>query len=161
MKYAKQIMWNLLKDTRNSSWRDLEEAETERSQQSRGNWKKTYDVFVEDNKIDAWTLLNKRANYILQKKIRMQMEAWTLLDGGSRLYALLHEARVRRDLILWSIEDVEIYIHGSSHEKIVRVQFNCRRRLLRRESLRYSWLSIQIRDSMMKRRSGISRAWNI
>jgi hypothetical protein len=32
--------------------------------------------------------------------IRMQMEAWTLSDGGSRLYALLHEARVRRELIL-------------------------------------------------------------
>jgi hypothetical protein len=28
----------------------------------------------------------------------MQMEAWTLLDRGSRLYALLHEARVRREL---------------------------------------------------------------
>jgi hypothetical protein len=38
--------------------------------------------------------------YILQKTIRMHMEAWTLLDGGSRLYALLHEARVRRELIL-------------------------------------------------------------
>jgi hypothetical protein len=47
-----------------------------------------------------WTLLDKRANYILQKTIRMHMEAWTLLDGGSRLYALIHEARIRRDLIL-------------------------------------------------------------
>jgi hypothetical protein len=28
------------------------------------------------------------------------VEAWTLLDEGSRLYALLHEARVRRELIL-------------------------------------------------------------
>ena len=28
---------------------------------------------------EAWTLLDKRANYILQKTIRMQMEAWTLL----------------------------------------------------------------------------------
>jgi hypothetical protein len=50
--------------------------------------------------MEAWTLLDKRANYILQKTIRMQMEAWTLLDGGSRLYALLHEARVRMELIL-------------------------------------------------------------
>jgi hypothetical protein len=25
----------------------------------------------------------------------MQTEAWTLLDGGSRLYALIHEARIR------------------------------------------------------------------
>jgi hypothetical protein len=47
----------------------------------------------------------------------MQTEAWTLLDGGSRLYALIHEARIRRELILWSIEDDEIYIQGSSHEK--------------------------------------------
>jgi hypothetical protein len=29
--------------------------------------------------MEAWTLLDKRANYILQKTIRMQMEAWTLL----------------------------------------------------------------------------------
>jgi hypothetical protein len=50
--------------------------------------------------MEAWTLLDKRANYILQKKIRMQMEVLTLLDGGSRLYALLHESRVRRELIL-------------------------------------------------------------
>jgi hypothetical protein len=50
--------------------------------------------------MEAWTLLDKRANYTLQRTIRMQMEAWTLLDGGSRLYALLHEAGVRRELIL-------------------------------------------------------------
>ena len=66
--------------------------------------------FVENNKMEAWTLLDKKANYILQKTIRMQMEAWTLLDGGSRLYALFHEARIRRELILWSIEDDEICI---------------------------------------------------
>jgi hypothetical protein len=46
----------------------------------------------------------------------MQTEAWTLLDGGSRLYALIHEARIRRELILRSIEDDEVYIHGSNHE---------------------------------------------
>jgi hypothetical protein len=51
-------------------------------------------------KMEAWTLLDKRANYILQKTIRMQMEVWTLSDEGSRLYALLHEARIRRELIL-------------------------------------------------------------
>jgi hypothetical protein len=51
----------------------------------------------------------------------MQTEGWTLLDGGSRLYkeehAFIHEARIRRELILRSIEDDEVYIHGSSHEK--------------------------------------------
>ena len=73
--------------------------------------------FVEDNKMEEWTLLDKRGNYILQKTIRMQMEAWTLSDGGSRLYALIHEARIRRELILWSIEDDEVYIHGRSHER--------------------------------------------
>jgi hypothetical protein len=31
--------------------------------------------FIKDNKTEAWTLLDKRANYILQKTIRMQMEA--------------------------------------------------------------------------------------
>jgi hypothetical protein len=50
--------------------------------------------------MEAWTLLDKRGNYILQKTIMMQMEAWTLLDGGRRLYALIHEARIRRELIL-------------------------------------------------------------
>jgi hypothetical protein len=45
-------------------------------------------------------MLDKRAKYILQKTITMQMEAWTLLEGGSRLYALIHEARIRRELIL-------------------------------------------------------------
>jgi hypothetical protein len=34
-------------------------------------------------KTEAWTLLDKRANYILQKTIRMQMEVWTLSDEGS------------------------------------------------------------------------------
>jgi hypothetical protein len=29
------------------------------------------------------------------------------------------------------------------------------------EDLKHSWLSIQIRDPMMKRRSGISRTWNL
>ena len=57
-------------------------------------------------KMEAWTLLDKRANYILQKTIRMQKtirtetEAWTQSDEGSRLYALLHETRIRRELIL-------------------------------------------------------------
>ena len=30
-------------------------------------------------KMEAWTLLDKRANYMLQKTIRLHMEAWTLL----------------------------------------------------------------------------------
>jgi hypothetical protein len=47
----------------------------------------------------------------------MQMEAWTLSDQGGKLYALIHEARIRRELIPLSIEDDEIYIHGSNHEK--------------------------------------------
>jgi hypothetical protein len=51
-------------------------------------------------KTKAWTLSNRRANYILQKTIRMQMKVWTLSDEGSRLYALLHKARIRRELIL-------------------------------------------------------------
>jgi hypothetical protein len=72
--------------------------------------------FVEGNKMKAWTLLDKRGNYILQKTIRMQMEVWTLLDGRSWLYALIHEARIRREIILWSIEYDEVYIHDSNHE---------------------------------------------
>jgi hypothetical protein len=45
-------------------------------------------------------MLVKKANYILQKTIRMQMEVWTLSDGGSQLYARIHEARIRREIIL-------------------------------------------------------------
>ena len=57
-------------------------------------------TFCRRQQTEAWNQLDKRANYILQKTIRMQMEAWTLLDGGSRLYALIHEARIRREIIL-------------------------------------------------------------
>ena len=32
-------------------------------------------------------------------------------------HAFIHEARIRRELILWSIEYDEVYIHGSNHEK--------------------------------------------
>ena len=32
-------------------------------------------------------------------------------------HALIHEARIRRELIVCSIEDDEVYIHGRSHEK--------------------------------------------
>ena len=32
-------------------------------------------------------------------------------------HALIHEERITRELILWSILDDEAYIHGSSHEK--------------------------------------------
>ena len=32
-------------------------------------------------------------------------------------HAFMHEARIRRELILWSIEDDEVSIHGSNHEK--------------------------------------------
>ena len=42
-----QIMWKTLQDKteiRNQSWRDLEKVKAERSQQSRGNMKKTYDI---------------------------------------------------------------------------------------------------------------------
>ena len=46
----------------------------------------------------------------------MQTKAWNLLDGGSQLYALLHEARIRREIILRSIEDYKTYIHGRKHE---------------------------------------------
>jgi hypothetical protein len=44
--YIKQIMWKLLQDKPKSESiiRDLKEAKTERSQQSRENWRKTYDV---------------------------------------------------------------------------------------------------------------------
>ena len=49
------------------------------------------------------------------------MEAW-IMEGANYIFpkekhALIHEAMIRRELILLSIEDDEVYIHGSSHEK--------------------------------------------
>jgi hypothetical protein len=51
----------------------------------------------QDGSVDS---VRQESQLYMQKTIRMQMEAWTLLDGGSRLYALIHEARIRRELIL-------------------------------------------------------------
>jgi hypothetical protein len=42
--------------------------------------------------MEEWTLL--------YKTIRTEMEAWTQSNEGRRLYALIHEARIRRELIL-------------------------------------------------------------
>jgi hypothetical protein len=49
------------------------------------------------------------------------MEAW-IMEGADYIFpkekhALIHEAMIRRELILLSIEDDEVYIHGSSHER--------------------------------------------
>jgi hypothetical protein len=49
---------------------------------------------------------------------------------------------------------------AAAMKKTVRVQLNRRRRHLQREALKYSCL-IQIRELMMKVRSGISRTWNL
>jgi hypothetical protein len=54
-----------------------------------------------------------------------------------------------------------MYISIVAAMKTVRVQLNRRRRPPRRKALKYSWLSIQIHDPMMKGRSGISRTWNL
>jgi hypothetical protein len=46
-----------------------------RSQTSRGIGER----LMTTTKMEVWNLLDKRSNYILQKTIRLQMEAWTLL----------------------------------------------------------------------------------
>jgi hypothetical protein len=51
----------------------------------------------------------------------MQTEAW-IMEGYDYIFpkekhALIHEARIRRKLILCSIEDDEVYIHCPSHER--------------------------------------------
>jgi hypothetical protein len=51
----------------------------------------------QDGSVDS---VRQESQLYIKKTISMQIEAWTLLDGGSRLYALLHETRVRRELIL-------------------------------------------------------------
>jgi hypothetical protein len=57
-------------------------------------------------KMEAWTLLDKESQLYIAEDNK---DAWnglyyikygTLSDEGSRLYALLHEARIRRELIL-------------------------------------------------------------
>jgi hypothetical protein len=53
------------------------------------------------------------------------------------------------------------YISMIAAMKDICVQFNNRRRLLRRKASKYSWLSIHIRDPMMKERNGIFREWNL
>jgi hypothetical protein len=52
-------------------------------------------------KTEAWTLLDReRQLYIAEDNKNTNLEVWTLSDKGSRLYALLHEARIRRELII-------------------------------------------------------------
>jgi hypothetical protein len=48
------------------------------------------------------------------------------------------------------------YISMVAAMKKVRVQFDFRRSLLRKETLKYPWLSIHIHDPMMK-----GRSWNL
>jgi hypothetical protein len=60
------------------------------------------------------------------------------------------------------LEDDEIYIYISM--VAVMKDSTCSAQLHKKtssEASKYSWLSIQIRDPMMKERSGISRAWNL
>ena len=66
-------------------------------------------------KTEAWTLLRQESQLyiaednkdadgsmdsIIYKTIRTKTKAWTQSDEGSKLYALIHEARIRRELIL-------------------------------------------------------------
>jgi hypothetical protein len=78
----------------------LRRSKDRKSHKSRGNWRKTYDVFVEDNKMEVWTLLDRESQLYIAVDNKNADEAWNMLDGGSRLYALIHEARIRRELIL-------------------------------------------------------------
>ena len=53
-------------------------------------------LYIAEDNNDADGIMDS----IIYKTIRTKMEAWTQLDEGSRLYALTHEARIRRELIL-------------------------------------------------------------
>jgi hypothetical protein len=104
------------------------------------------------------------ADYILQKAIRMQTEVWTLLDGGSQLYITKRRACMKQGLggsqsydPLKMMKYISMVVAMKGSTCLVRP----RRSLLRREALKYPWLSIHIRDPMMKERSGIFRAWNL
>ena len=58
-------MWKTLQDKtkiRNQSWRDLEKVKTERSHQSKGKWRKTYDE--NDGSVDS--IRQERELYIAE-----------------------------------------------------------------------------------------------
>ena len=47
-------------------------------------------------------------------KRKLEKDLWRFAEE----HVFIHEARIRSELILWSIEDDEVYIHGSKHEKL-------------------------------------------
>jgi hypothetical protein len=71
-------MWKTLQD-KTEIRINLEETWKKQRQKEVNNRKEIGERLMKTTKTEAWTLLDKRANYILQKTIRMQMEAWTLL----------------------------------------------------------------------------------
>jgi hypothetical protein len=71
-------MWKTLQD-KTEIRINLEETWKKQRQKEVNNRKEIGERLMTTTKTEAWTLLDKRANYILQKTIRMQMEAWTLL----------------------------------------------------------------------------------
>ena len=94
-------MWKTLQDKIEIRI-NLEETWKKQRQKEVNNRKETGKRLMtfyrrQDGSVD---FVRQEANYILQKTIRMRKEAWNLLDEGSRLYALIHEARIRRELIL-------------------------------------------------------------
>jgi hypothetical protein len=58
---------------------NLEETWKKQRQKEVNNKKEIRERLMTKTNTEAWNLLDKKANYILQKTIRMQMEAWTLL----------------------------------------------------------------------------------
>ena len=71
-------MWKLLKDKAESIMKRLRRSKDRKKSTIERKLEKDLRHFVENNKT----------------------EAWTLLDRGSQLYALIHEARIRKELIL-------------------------------------------------------------
>jgi hypothetical protein len=67
-------MWKTLQD-KTKIRINLEETWKKQRQKEVNNRKEIGERLMTTNKMEAQTLLDKRANYILQKTIRMQMEA--------------------------------------------------------------------------------------
>ena len=61
-------------------------------------------------KTETWTLLDKESQLYIAEDNKDADGSMDSVKRREKIYALLHEARIRRELILWSIEDDEIYI---------------------------------------------------
>ena len=102
MKYIKQILWKLLQ-AKPKSESILKKPRRKKSAIKR-KLEKDLWRFAEDNKDADGNVDSPR---------------WreSIIYHHKEEHVFIHEAKIRRELILRSIKDDEVYIHGSKHEK--------------------------------------------